>query len=178
MAEGGDQLFVRQALQRRMSWHAILPLPHAEFARDFTLEQWREVQALLDKAEHLQIANDGGPRDRRLPRLRHGDRQRIGPAAGGVGRRGGARPRRHGRGHRVRALGGQAHRHHRRDHRRATDRELGGAQRARAGAGEPQSPPRCADLGREPLPGARRGVRVPAEMRFRSDAKARRASVA
>ena len=27
VAEGGDQLFVRQALQRGLSWHAILPLP-------------------------------------------------------------------------------------------------------------------------------------------------------
>jgi hypothetical protein len=58
VAEGGDQLFVRQALQRGMSWHAILPLPHAEFARDFTPEQWKEVQGLLIKAEHLQISND------------------------------------------------------------------------------------------------------------------------
>ena len=58
VAEGGDQLFVRQALQRGMSWHAILPLPHTEFARDFTPEQWKEVQALLLKAEHLQISND------------------------------------------------------------------------------------------------------------------------
>lgn len=64
VAEGGDQLFVQQALQRGMSWHAILPLPHAEFARDFEPAKWQQVQALLAQAEHLQVSNDDdGPRE-------------------------------------------------------------------------------------------------------------------
>lgn len=58
VAQGCDQLFVHQALQRGLSWHAILPLPAAEFAHDFDTRQWPLVQALLQEAEHLQVSND------------------------------------------------------------------------------------------------------------------------
>ena len=64
-AEGSDQLFVRQALERGLSWHAILPLPSEEFSRDFTPEAWRDVEALLVRAEHLQVSND----DESAPRV-------------------------------------------------------------------------------------------------------------
>jgi hypothetical protein len=63
VAEGGDQLFVREVLARGMSWHAILPLPAREFAADFSAEKWAEVEALLQQSEHLQVANDEGPRE-------------------------------------------------------------------------------------------------------------------
>jgi hypothetical protein len=62
-AAGGDQLFVQQALDRGLSWHAILPLPAKDFASDFSPERWREVEALLARAEHLQISNEEGPRE-------------------------------------------------------------------------------------------------------------------
>jgi len=58
VAQGSDQLFVRAALDRGMSWHAILPLPSAEFARDFPSAEWQQVQALLGRAEHLQVSNE------------------------------------------------------------------------------------------------------------------------
>lgn len=63
VAEGGDQLFVHEALQRQMSWHAILPMPARDFATDFTPTQWQEVEAMLRRAEHLQVANDDGHRE-------------------------------------------------------------------------------------------------------------------
>jgi hypothetical protein len=58
VAQGSDQLFVQQILQRGMSWHAILPLPAREFADDFEPEQWIHVETLLQRAEHLQISSD------------------------------------------------------------------------------------------------------------------------
>jgi hypothetical protein len=58
VAQGGDQLFVREVLRRGLSWHAILPLPASEFARDFEPSQWAEVQQLLDRAEHQQNCNE------------------------------------------------------------------------------------------------------------------------
>lgn len=65
VAQGSDQLFVEQALQRSLSWHAILPLPLAEFARDFDALQWPRVQELLTRAEHQQVSSDNveGPRE-------------------------------------------------------------------------------------------------------------------
>jgi len=63
VAEGGDQLFVQQVLQRGLSWHAILPLPAKEFAADFTPGKWSEVEDLLQRAEHVQIANEEGTRE-------------------------------------------------------------------------------------------------------------------
>ncbi len=63
VAEGGDQLFVREALQSGHSWHAILPLPRNEFSKDFSPEQWQEVEDLLQRAEHIQIGSEMGNRD-------------------------------------------------------------------------------------------------------------------
>src|ERR1039457_435581 len=40
VAEGGDQLFISQVRALGMSWHAILPLPRSEFARDFPPAEW------------------------------------------------------------------------------------------------------------------------------------------
>jgi SMODS and SLOG-associating 2TM effector domain 1 len=60
VAEGCDQLFVRQALRRGLAWHAILPMPATEFSRDFTPEKWQEVTALLSNAEYQQVSNEHG----------------------------------------------------------------------------------------------------------------------
>lgn len=64
VAEGGDQLFVEQALARGLSWHALLPLPAREFAKDFAPEQWTKVEGLLAQAEHLHVGdeNESAPR--------------------------------------------------------------------------------------------------------------------
>ena len=63
VAAGSDQLFVRAALDLRMGWEALLPLPQVDFERDFTTEEWREVKTLLDRAEHLQVVPEPGSRE-------------------------------------------------------------------------------------------------------------------
>lgn len=64
VAQGSDQLFVHAARSLDVSWHAILPLPRAEFARDFTPAGWREVERLLDgEAEHIQVIAENGSRE-------------------------------------------------------------------------------------------------------------------
>ena len=63
VAVGSDQLFVQQARSLGLAWHAILPLPRAEFAKDFSPEEWTGVEATLAKAEHLRIINENGTRD-------------------------------------------------------------------------------------------------------------------
>ena len=50
VAEGGDQLFVAQAHSLGLSWQAILPLPRAEFATDFSPSEWTAVENLLGSA--------------------------------------------------------------------------------------------------------------------------------
>ncbi|HEY1794374.1 MAG TPA: hypothetical protein VGG34_15775 [Opitutaceae bacterium] len=63
VAEGGDQAFVRQALAQGLSWHAILPLPRAEFARDFSATEWARVEELLGDAEHVRVITENGSRE-------------------------------------------------------------------------------------------------------------------
>ena len=63
IATGGDRVFVQQARAMGLSWHAILPLPRAEFEKDFTPTEWREVEATLEQADHLRIIGDSGDRE-------------------------------------------------------------------------------------------------------------------
>src|ERR1022692_1067819 len=63
VAEGGDQLFISQVRALGMSWHAILPLPRSEFARDFPPAEWEAVERILDQAEHVRIITENGTRD-------------------------------------------------------------------------------------------------------------------
>jgi len=63
VAEGGDQLFVEQVRGIGLSWHAILPLPRAEFAKDFSTEEWKTVEELLPKAEEVRIITENGARE-------------------------------------------------------------------------------------------------------------------
>lgn len=63
VATGGDQLFVRAALELKLGWEALLPLPLVDFARDFPAEEWREVQALLTHAEHTEVVAEPGSRE-------------------------------------------------------------------------------------------------------------------
>lgn len=62
-AAGSDQLFVRAALDLGLGWEALLPLPLVDFERDFAPEEWREVQALLGRAEHVQVVAEPGSRE-------------------------------------------------------------------------------------------------------------------
>ena len=50
VATGSDQLFVAQARALDLSWHAILPMPKAEFAKDFTPPEWTAVEETLEHA--------------------------------------------------------------------------------------------------------------------------------
>lgn len=63
IATGGDRVFVQQARAMGLSWHAILPLPRAEFERDFAPAEWKEVEATLGHADHVRIIGDSGDRE-------------------------------------------------------------------------------------------------------------------
>ncbi|MBS0630658.1 MAG: hypothetical protein JSS11_01995 [Verrucomicrobia bacterium] len=63
VAAGSDQLFVTQARGLGLSWHAILPLPKADFARDFSAAEWSEVETLLAQAEHTRVITENGSRE-------------------------------------------------------------------------------------------------------------------
>jgi len=63
VAEGGDQLFVAQAHSLGLSWQAILPLPRAEFATDFSPSEWTAVENLLGSAEHVRVITENGTRE-------------------------------------------------------------------------------------------------------------------
>jgi hypothetical protein len=62
IAGGGDQLFVQQARAVGLSWHAILPLSRAEFAKDFTPAEWSAVEETLATADHLRIVSENDDR--------------------------------------------------------------------------------------------------------------------
>ena len=63
VAEGGDQLFIARAQALGMAWHAVLPLPKAEFARDFPREEWERVEKILNGAEHVRVITENGSRE-------------------------------------------------------------------------------------------------------------------
>jgi hypothetical protein len=63
VAAGADLLFVQQALGYGLKWNASLPLPIAEFERDFPSEEWRVVRSLLERAGHTHIVTGSGTRD-------------------------------------------------------------------------------------------------------------------
>jgi hypothetical protein len=62
-AAGADILFVQAALDQKLGWEACLPLPIVDFERDFSHEEWLEVAALLNQAEHTEIAAEPGTRE-------------------------------------------------------------------------------------------------------------------
>ncbi|MEO7412190.1 MAG: hypothetical protein ABIZ81_02440, partial [Opitutaceae bacterium] len=63
VAEGGDQLFVAQARALGVAWHAILPLPKAEFEKDFSPDEWARVETLLAQAEEVRVITENGSRE-------------------------------------------------------------------------------------------------------------------
>ncbi len=63
IAIGSDQVFVAQAQALGLSWHAILPLPRAEFEKDFSPVEWAAVEATLTRAEHVRVITENGARE-------------------------------------------------------------------------------------------------------------------
>ncbi len=63
VAEGGDQIFLKKVRAMGMSWHAILPLPKAEFSKDFSAPDWAAVEAMLSEAEHVRVITENGSRE-------------------------------------------------------------------------------------------------------------------
>ena len=63
IAEGSDIIFARAAQAVGMGWEAILPLPPAEFRRDFNEHSWRQVETLLAEAEHVRVISDRPARE-------------------------------------------------------------------------------------------------------------------
>jgi len=63
VADGSDTVFVAQAAKLNLTWHAILPLPKAEFAKDFSETHWALVEALLATAEHVRVITENGTRE-------------------------------------------------------------------------------------------------------------------
>ncbi|HZZ20303.1 MAG TPA: hypothetical protein VFE25_13080 [Opitutaceae bacterium] len=63
VADGSDKAFVAQARRLGLSWHAILPLPKAEFAKDFTPGEWENVEQMLAGAEDLRVITEYGTRE-------------------------------------------------------------------------------------------------------------------
>ncbi|HWN05522.1 MAG TPA: hypothetical protein VNO53_00040 [Steroidobacteraceae bacterium] len=62
IAGGSDQLFVQQAREGGLAWHAILPMTRAEFAKDFTPQGWETVERMLAAADHVRTIDENGDR--------------------------------------------------------------------------------------------------------------------
>ena len=62
-AAGSDLLFARCVLDFGMPWHALLPLPQAEFQKDFSPDEWRPVETLLTGAESVAVVGGSAVRE-------------------------------------------------------------------------------------------------------------------
>jgi nucleoside 2-deoxyribosyltransferase len=63
VAAGSDQLFVQQVLDLGLSWHAILPLPRAQFQQDFTPFDWSVAEGFLSRADHVRVISETESRE-------------------------------------------------------------------------------------------------------------------
>jgi nucleoside 2-deoxyribosyltransferase len=63
VATGSDQLFAQQILDQDLSWHAILPLPRAQFLADFTPEEWATAEEFLARADHVRVVGENESRE-------------------------------------------------------------------------------------------------------------------
>jgi len=63
VAVGSDQVFVQEARAIGLAWRAILPLPRAEFARDFSPAEWTRVEEFLRHAEEIRVITENGERE-------------------------------------------------------------------------------------------------------------------
>lgn len=64
IASGADTLFAEACLASNMKWIAQLPFPEAEFKKDFKEADWKRAQALLDRAERIEISSEIAERPR------------------------------------------------------------------------------------------------------------------
>jgi len=62
-AAGGDSLFAQAAIELGLAWHAVLPLPPAEFKKDFSAEDWHRAESLLAEAEVVRVTAEAEVRD-------------------------------------------------------------------------------------------------------------------
>jgi len=63
VAIGSDLVFTRQALGLGLAWHCVLPLPAAEFRKDFSDAEWKQVEALLPESEQVRVIAENGERE-------------------------------------------------------------------------------------------------------------------
>lgn len=63
VAAGSDMLFARCVLGLGLPWQALLPLPQADFERDFSPDEWRQVEALLQGAESVMVIGSSDVRE-------------------------------------------------------------------------------------------------------------------
>ena len=63
VAAGSDQLFVQQVLDQGLSWHAILPLPRAQFQDDFSADSWAVAEGFLARADHVRVIGESSSRE-------------------------------------------------------------------------------------------------------------------
>ena len=63
VAAGSDQLFVQQILDLGLSWHAILPLPRAQFQDDFSADSWAVAEGFLARADHVRVIGESLSRE-------------------------------------------------------------------------------------------------------------------
>lgn len=63
VAVGSDMMFAQTAYRLGIGWEAVLPLPPAEFRRDFSEFEWRQVETLLADAEHVRVIGERSVRD-------------------------------------------------------------------------------------------------------------------
>ena len=63
VAAGSDQLFVQQIFDLGLSWHAILPLPRAQFQQDFLPDDWQVAAEFLARADHVRVIGESASRE-------------------------------------------------------------------------------------------------------------------
>jgi hypothetical protein len=63
VAAGSDMVFANTALRLGLGWEAVLPLPPAEFRRDFDEAGWREVESLIARAEQVRVVGGQSRRE-------------------------------------------------------------------------------------------------------------------
>jgi hypothetical protein len=63
VAAGSDQLFVQQIFDLGLSWHAILPLPRAQFEQDFRAQEWAIAAEFLARADHVRVIGESASRE-------------------------------------------------------------------------------------------------------------------
>ena len=63
IAAGSDMLFARTAIDLGLGWEVVLPMPPAEFRRDFQDQEWTGVESLLAKAEQVRVIGERTQRD-------------------------------------------------------------------------------------------------------------------